>query len=461
MMAFRAGRMIEEEHWLAQAKQDSQINRELRHQHGVGPCVIFILDTSESIRGQGFQELKDVFKTIIEEYSHYPDIDENVAVIVCGQMTKFQNYYTNQYHELIHCMDGVECEGLSPLAAGLLLSLGAIQDGASHTRIIHTFHLRPRIVLISDGRPTDMRLNGDIDDSELFETEIAKSQALQVGNRLGHHHPIFCIPVGRKPDMTFLEALSARSIGGKVIYPHEARLFGRYSTYVNEVAFLTLICPDVQNMTEEMALHILSRRKTITNFDDTDMDQILEIYRRRGTFSSHRIENAPDDDVDEGEHYQELDPSMPPLGTRVKRGTTWIWKNQDAMGPGTVTGHSVLNAGWLYVCWDHGLTFNYRYGDLFSDVEVCDEPRILCSNEKIAPGCLVQRGPDWKWGNQDGGPGTVGMVYRVTNNSTIYVRWPNSVRSNYRFGYKGKYDVQLWYVSIWQIGNHFIIFSCD
>ncbi|XP_061168841.1 uncharacterized protein LOC133178097 [Saccostrea echinata] len=374
-MTFCNGRLIEEEHWLAQAKQESQINRQLRPQYGVGPCVIFILDTSASIQGQGFHELKDVFKTIIEEYSRHPDIDENVAVIVCGQTTKFQNYYTNQYHELIHCLDGVECEGLSPLAAGLLLSIGAIEGGASHTRVIHEFHLRARIVVMSDGRPTDMRMKGEIDDSELFETEI-----------------------------TFLEALSARSNGGKVVYPHEARRFARYSTYV---------------------------------------DQMLEIFRRRHTFISDILEIASDDDIDDEEHYQELDASMPPLGTRVKRGLTWIWKNQDAMGPGTVTGHSLLNAGWLYVCWDHGLTFNYRYGDRFSDVEVCDEPRILCGNEIIAPGCLVQRGPDWKWGNQDGGSGTVGMVYRVTNNSTIYVRWPNSVRSNYRFGYEGKYDVQL------------------
>ena len=31
---------------------------------------------------------------------------------------------------------------------------------------------------------------------------------------------------------------------------------------------------------------------------------------------------------------------MPHVGTRVRRGPDWKWKNQDARGPGTVVGHS-------------------------------------------------------------------------------------------------------------------------
>ena len=31
---------------------------------------------------------------------------------------------------------------------------------------------------------------------------------------------------------------------------------------------------------------------------------------------------------------------MPHIGTRVRRGPDWKWKNQDGRGPGTVVGHS-------------------------------------------------------------------------------------------------------------------------
>lgn len=38
------------------------------------------------------------------EYSKHPDIDENVAVIVCGRQTKFLRYYSNQYNDIKRCL---------------------------------------------------------------------------------------------------------------------------------------------------------------------------------------------------------------------------------------------------------------------------------------------------------------------------------------------------------------------
>jgi hypothetical protein len=44
------------------------------------------------------------FHRWISEYSHSSDIDENVAVIVCGHTTRFQRYYSNKYSDIIHCV---------------------------------------------------------------------------------------------------------------------------------------------------------------------------------------------------------------------------------------------------------------------------------------------------------------------------------------------------------------------
>lgn len=38
------------------------------------------------------------------EYSKHPDIDENVAVIVCGRQTKFLRYFSNQYEDIKRCL---------------------------------------------------------------------------------------------------------------------------------------------------------------------------------------------------------------------------------------------------------------------------------------------------------------------------------------------------------------------
>ncbi|KAK2710926.1 E3 ubiquitin-protein ligase MIB2-like isoform X2 [Artemia franciscana] len=66
-------------------------------------------------------------------------------------------------------------------------------------------------------------------------------------------------------------------------------------------------------------------------------------------------------------------------------------------------------------------------------------------------GVRVVRGPDWKWGNQDGGEGFVGTVIdKGTHGSenlpdkTVVVQWDMGWRTNYRIGYQNSYDLRIW-----------------
>ena len=64
-------------------------------------------------------------------------------------------------------------------------------------------------------------------------------------------------------------------------------------------------------------------------------------------------------------------------------------------------------------------------------------------------GLRVARGPDWKWGDQDGGEGCLGTIIDVgdqlqatAEGSLPQVLWDNGYRSsNYRCGKDGKYDL--------------------
>lgn len=141
----------------------------------------------------------------------------------------------------------------------------------------------------------------------------------------------------------------------------------------------------------------------------------------------------------------------------------------------------------VYVEWDTCMRFPYHFEtSANSKVVVCNEPRILL-RERIAVGCLVERGKyffcaisigypifvmltahihqytmisfilfsyhfcyhyyfgifvlpgqDWKWSDQDGGEGSVGFVYRVKEDQTIYVSivWGNTENGGKEFDKK-------------------------
>ena len=53
----------------------------------------------------------------------------------------------------------------------------------------------------------------------------------------------------------------------------------------------------------------------------------------------------------------------------------------------------------------------------------------------LKPGDEVVRGPDWIWSDQDGGPGTIGIVVKLDatmQEETWYiVEWPNGDKNGY------------------------------
>ena len=64
----------------------------------------------------------------------------------------------------------------------------------------------------------------------------------------------------------------------------------------------------------------------------------------------------------------------------------------------------------------------------------------------ITIGARVKRGPDWKYGNQDGGAGNLGTVdgHSTKSGYDFTVKWDSkAIRYNYRWGSQNKYDLEL------------------
>ena len=91
----------------------------------------------------------------------------------------------------------------------------------------------------------------------------------------------------------------------------------------------------------------------------------------------------------------------------------------------------------------------------------CDnefDPIYTMNMDKLlAVGTRVVRGPDWKWGEQDGGEGHAGTVVEIGGTTkkeenkekhppsprgTVILQWDTGVRTNYRVGHQNAYDLR-------------------
>eukprot|EP00105_Crassostrea_gigas_P023541 XP_011443408.1 PREDICTED: uncharacterized protein LOC105339527 isoform X1 [Crassostrea gigas] len=425
--------------WLSQAKFDAAKHVSLRYQRGRGTCVLFILDFSESMRGEGIRSLKRGVSDILNEFLNHPELDENVAVIVFGEETKFLHYYSNQYAAIKQSIENIEPDGPSPLTAAFLLSVGGLFDGSAHTQYIGEFVVPPRVVVFTDGRFTNFAKEGaSEEEAERHPSDSMLGHLFHITHQVGRRHPIFCFPVGNNPNYSLLNTISMRSKGGKVLEIHRARWFGKYALHYRgaDVVFrMTNKTMVDREVLQFVAVSVMSW----DSYEEEDLDTICELLNNRAKIV---LDQEKEDEDPEDEYYKEKYAMVPKLGTRVRRGPNWTFENQDSEGVGTVVGHGNL-AGTVFVEWDTGIRSQYSHGQGgIYNIVACDEPRIP-EDGFPAVGCYVKRGPDWKWEDQDGGIGSIGSVYRIKDDATVYVRWPCGRRSNYRFGYDGKFDIEV------------------
>jgi len=74
---------------------------------------------------------------------------------------------------------------------------------------------------------------------------------------------------------------------------------------------------------------------------------------------------------------------------------------------------------------------------------------LCCGEHLMEPqiALRVLRGPDWSYGDQDGGEGCLGTVVAINagseDNKVAVVFWDNGGRGEYRCGEDGKYDLRV------------------
>lgn len=156
-------------------------------------------------------------------------------------------------------------------------------------------------------------------------------------------------------------------------------------------------------------------------------------FRNRAESKNHRASH-PMEDLAPGKKPGKTKPQRDsPVGKYVRRGRDWKWDDQDKNGRGTCV---ALEKEWVTVRWEDGTKNMYRWGkegayDVF--IEGVAEAKDLI-------GCVVRRGPDWKWDDQDGNG--EGVIEGQPTEGIALVCWLKSgISFQYRWGMEGAYDL--------------------
>lgn len=396
--------------------------------------TVLCLDTSSSMgwnNGEGINQLKlaaSKFMDGVEETASQAGLKENIAIIEFGAKTQVLHNLSTDYAAIRRKIAGLRANGRTPMKDGLLAALKEIVANGGVVNV-NGRKLCPRIILMTDGKPTD---------DEGRETAGAVSEVLVAAVLFGarwqvvglpHKIPIACVGCGNA-DKDLLEKIAEVTGGMYVMVQDMNELSTFFKRQVLLSRFIAKFAHDMAKLRSLMALQQFMRSLG-ENVDDEELQPLM-------TLLLAMIVAEGDDDGDDSNEY----PKPPPVGTRVRRGPHWQWDDQDGNGPGTVvkTGET---GGWVDVQWDkYDKTNSYRFGkDSKFDIKIVDENRrVILELEGIQVGCRVIRGPNWKWGNQDGGAGNIGRVFAVRN-GVVEVRWPNGHTNTYRHGAEGAVDV--------------------
>ncbi|KAK3606274.1 hypothetical protein CHS0354_037950 [Potamilus streckersoni] len=450
-----------------------------------------------------------------------------VALSVFGHETRVVQRLTDDFHLLRTSFDNLKLGGPTQMFGGLVMAMAG--HGVQRYAHFNNFLVYPRIILISDGKPSLPSLRAGPDIYDESDQQQIESKIFEVVEKIAENPTkIYCIPVGSDPNVRFLEKIATKTKGKMLTYK-DGKYLARRSrniddlvSHSNDKIHMILDCYGILKTVEQFqylqilvavlafeewkfvkevvrgqvfAGHVLQYWKSMNTMQSyfggevsledlimgmergslaamampgsgemaiqskadkfsEYMHSVIKLFCPLNLLKEHILalakEALEEEAFEEADimssFYESTDPSsgLPLLGSRVCRGPDWIHEMQDNGGPGTVVGHIKERKHEILVTWDrNGETANYRYSSQGYDVVLVEEPRLLQFDELIGVGCVVQRGKDWKWGNQDGVPGTKGIVIKVLENGQVIVRWPDKSKKVYRYGADGCFDLEI------------------
>lgn len=246
----------------------------------IGLHTVFVLDTSSSM-AQYAQQLKTlVTKSVdcIDKSAVDLGLEEHVAIVTCGEYPGIAQHFTNDYGQIRKCLDSLRWQGGTHFLTSLILTLCYLElQGESI--LVHNELIAPRIVVISDFKPTaDVNFSGPDQDTD---TSIMLSRNLlslcQTFKSRGYS--VTCVPVTDNSTLGLCSQL-ASECQGEVVPSNQWSLVGNYYRY--QLVYAEVMHQYQQNMAIDPDIpKLVDETMPLLNLTPDCKDTVLAVIVRR------------------------------------------------------------------------------------------------------------------------------------------------------------------------------------
>ncbi|CAC5378107.1 unnamed protein product [Mytilus coruscus] len=399
-----------------------------------GRYVTLVLDISERLKGRKFEVMKKAALEYVEGVKQVwvtTGLEENIGLAVFGGKNQLIHECTSELDLILRSIDKLEPCGDAPAIGGLLMGEAGVITGKFSINDKECMSGIDLKSMLDNGgitlslSSTGISLGSSLDGIDLYNHAGVESVVHSV---VELQTKVFYVQIGKNQKNAILERV-VKETNGKMLDTREMHRL----VQMNKVIIIAArIASNIIHSSDQSKESIKQQIKEESGCDDPYndcLDMVLEfvnplsVEKRRGYFT-------------------ELTCRSLQLGDRVRRGPDWHFGNQDNHLAGTVIGQQ--SHGIARVQWDNGDTNIYRQCDETNtyNLRKVDEPRILV-DEMIAVGCRVVRGHDWKFGNRDGGVGSLGTVLDVRPEGKVVVRWDSKRTGLYKMGHNGRFEIKV------------------
>ncbi|CAC5420224.1 unnamed protein product [Mytilus coruscus] len=405
---------------------------------GNGQDVILVIDTSERML-EYFQQLKSAalqYVYGIKQLSECGVMENGIGLAVFGQQTRLIQEATNDYELIMELIGKLRPDGDAPVLAGLLMGYAGVSSCIKFQLCVlpsstRNIPIHANMIVFTNGSSEQCKVLSEdeqISNLDLRNLPVPSDINAVIDEIAASSTKIYYVPIGRHQCNNILEH-AVRQTNGKIIQVNE---MNRLINMTQVMLLAIRIAADLrysENQSREVIRMKISDASNFHDIHDDCLDMVKE-FSNPLKFCNMRGE------------FVELQFNTLKLGDRVRRGPYCRCKKDDLGLAGTVIGQD--RDGDVLVEWDHGLVCPYDYVDErdVQHIVKVNEVRMLV-DELIAVGCRVVRGQDWKYGDHDGGKGTLGTVLGIPAEGKAVVRWDRKNIGIYKMGCEGLFELKL------------------